>query len=172
MDAEAANKTLMKRTRYLSLVKHITTVQPAVRTVVVLAWYTSDESCGEHVCPVLAIETRVEGKYWWRGEYLKGQRPPPGPPEGASHKECLEFGWNYSGELITRSPIITGIYGCSGLESYDLASIVGDEAFHLVACPWPPDQDEERLKEVMAAVKKEARDRAATRAIITPKEGS
>jgi hypothetical protein len=134
---------------------------PAVRMVVVQVWAErgpdgewSEGGTDYQICPVLAILAKQSYRY---------TRPHQGaarPKVSATHAGMEELGWAYEPvcDLIDFDVVIYDPqYGiCQASFALEGSNCV-DKA---VPCPWPPDEDAQRLAPLIANLRSEARKKA------------
>lgn len=119
-------------------------IVPSMRMVVVDVWVDENldedgaRAQGVQFYPVLGIDPRIERIFSKRisGDY---------PNTGGTEKDLLERGWYLQDQELKRSVVyIDQEYGLINSDDPMLDS--SNIARHVVCCPWPPEQDEERLK--------------------------
>lgn len=123
---------------------------PAVRLVVVQVWAEVGESdevvARSHVFhPVVAIRARVEHDY---SIYLD-----PGEDSrrrGRTHRDMESLGWHYEGSHVTESCLVVNEEFDDLGDLEDLSILNGRST--VVACPWDPREDDERLKSAVEAL--------------------
>lgn len=127
-------------------------VQPGVRMVIVQVWIC-DEQPGHDFVPVLAIESHI--KRCFSKGYVGNH-----PRTCDTEKELIENGWDFQGQHVDRHAIYLCPEGfLMSTEEDDLVSSNGDG--QLAVCPWPPEQDEEKLADVVAALTEKVRKKLA-----------
>jgi hypothetical protein len=153
-----------KRLAYHGLPATLAMCAPAVRMVVVDVWANqledgSWDDADHAIYPVLAILAKQEHRYV---QPFSEQRP----PDIAPTSEAMEsLGWRYESrqaiafDVVVNSPE-HGV--CDGA----LAFGGSNEGYRAVACPWPPEEDPERLAPIIDELRAEARAKAEREALV------
>jgi hypothetical protein len=125
-----------------SLVEQVAMCPPAVRTVVVQAWLDEPDRVSEHrVYPVLALRSYLSHDYTRPRE----TGPDRYPETAATHAAMTELGWHHDPNVYATIEAIVA-HEEFGLVGTEVGHFDHDNSAHeVVACPWPPDEDEERL---------------------------
>ena len=126
------------------------TAAPETRTLLAALWEGPDGLLVPRVIPVAAIST-VTVQIWMTGDpdlpqpvklpYPDDVAPPPPPP-----------GWIHTQTLSDSRPVIAGEDG--RLVTWDTDE--GPWCPHVLECPWPPEEDAERLAPLMEELRADA----------------
>jgi hypothetical protein len=128
---------------------------PACRLVVVECW--ADDARGEleygsTVYPVVAVLARVVTTY-------SRQTSATYPDESGTEQQLLQDGWRLERQECCTSALIVH-EECGDLVRHDDRLFLADSAVNKLVCaPWPAEEDEARLADVVAELKERARDR-------------
>ncbi len=124
--------------------------QPAVRMVVVEAWAVVDSDSGEPfdgyvVHPVVGLSIVASREF-----VRSGYHAAPATPALAARG-----GWRLVDSEVEYQPLIVD-------DEYDVQDVatlrrLTSSCFVVVACPWPSDEDDERLAEHVEKAKADAR---------------
>jgi hypothetical protein len=154
--------TTPKWRRYHHL-RESTLAAPAVRMVVLMAWAVEEEGIthtGEECAPVVALETRSHDVYTKKAVDLM-------PPTAPTHETLEAMGWRFDEHELVYGALFL-YYGDS--EEGVLVSTLEHEywgasnlVYRLLACPWPPEADEQRLQAARDELKASALARLKTR---------
>jgi hypothetical protein len=118
-------------------------VVPSMRMMVVKVYVMFDKDFGHVFCPVVAVESSIVRDY--HKQYLSNQKP---PFSGESEKELLASGWWLDAQKFQRTVLF--LDDECGLTALEEEWRQDDEVMtKLVACPWPAEEDESRLSEVV-----------------------
>jgi hypothetical protein len=146
------------RSDFYQPIVHLTLAPPPQRRLVVVqAWCDSEHDQpregGHHFHEVLYVQAVVFRSY----ERSRKANEPCARPRSPLTVDLLRDGWHYEAfweNTVCYSPIIMGSDGYLGTASeimeYDLFG-----AWRLVACPWPPEQDEQALAPVVQELVRE-----------------
>jgi hypothetical protein len=148
----------MSRIVEVRVPRSVALVAPAVRVVIVhaFAWNEGDELRTAHVVyPVVAIRSSVVDRYDRPRE--EGEHPPRALPD---REAMLAAGWSYRGRDVEEDLLI--ITSDFDLCPASLALGACNAESRPVACPWPAEEDAERLADVIddlkaGAIEKERR---------------
>lgn len=133
----------------------IALTQPAVRTVLVRAWFDDspatpdDPAAGTAVYPVLAIRSITFHEYVKRGPRDSEPRVYP------THAELESNGWRYQGVRTEDEFLIHDDYIQTADEMVEISNVSGE----VVVCTWPESEDDARLAPVKAQQIEYARQR-------------
>lgn len=156
-----------KETVTHSLTTMLAMTTPAVRMVVISVWHDDEAEPqeGHTFDPVIAIVAKVNQVYYRDLEPNNPLQFKVAPTDQAMIEGGWKYDWVDSGYVDYDVLIHTDEYGL--IE----ASSVFDgewECYETEVCPWPPEEDEERLSEVVASLKdrlrqdRESRQKAST----------
>lgn len=121
---------------------------PSVRTMVIVVSVSEGLPWSESV-PVVSLEARIIREY--SASVPVGQSAPTAP----DHAGMIRAGWTYEGERVERDAIvIDDEMGLMAAE--ELYGDVCNLAYRIVATPWDPAEDDDRLKPAIASVQAEA----------------
>jgi hypothetical protein len=154
---------------YEDVVVAVALCPPACRLVFVAAWCATDDGDetehGHSFRPVVAVRSTVTNRYVRR----KSADFPP--RRYATHKEMLEHGWVLQEQEADDALLVLD-------DDTDMGLLpAGDPfwypreancAYRMCQAPWPPAEDEERLRPVVEEMLGEIRRRREDRAIIPP----
>jgi hypothetical protein len=144
-------RTHRRVTHRLTTALSVTT--PAIRTLVIVV---SAERSSTHVelVPAVGLEARVIRSY--SRALPIGQTAETAP----DHAGMIRAGWSYESEAVERDVLIVDPeFGVQPAE--ELYDDVCNVAFRIVACPWDPAEDQERLLSAIEKVQVEATERDA-----------
>jgi hypothetical protein len=111
-------------------------IQPAVRTVVISAWANANGESGYELLPVLAITAEAFRHF---SKYVSASN---WPNTSGTEKNLLKRGFDLDGQHVRYSAIVIMEGRMTDLD--DLEEYY-DSVQQIAACPWPPEQDEEKL---------------------------
>lgn len=139
-----------RRIEHCEMVSCVAVCAPAVRMVNVEVWFYEGEH-GVRFNPVIALrETSV--RRFAKICYQKGQ-----PAEYPTPEMMLDNGWSYIG-MEARSEAL--VVDCDGLiNASDDVDNSSNTVSRLVVCPWPADEDHERLKQLVEELAAEAKEK-------------
>jgi hypothetical protein len=113
-----------------------TTFVPAVRTVVLHVGVHGEKSW-THIIPVLGMYTRLVDTY---------ERTSGSDYRTTTPAEAKEAGYNFSHREVKTSALIAGTE--FGIVPHDYVYFQSNNtADRVIACTWPPEEDETRLKD-------------------------
>jgi hypothetical protein len=120
---------------------------PAVRMAVVTVYGEGPDPAAyeAYVQPVVALQSFTRKHYWYAARSTDEM-----PSTSGTERDLLRRGWVLSVvEAVTTALVCDEDFG---LVSYD-DDPGPNEVFRLVACPWPADEDGERLAPVVARLR-------------------
>jgi hypothetical protein len=135
---------------FYSTFREISVTPPAVRMMGLTASIDADDDEPyTKRYPVVALVTRVESN-WIREAQPDGDEP----PKGRTPEEMIALGWRFTGESMSMEPWVA---------EYDLFGVMIDwdevekygccERTYMLACPWPQEEDDARLRPIEADLK-------------------
>jgi hypothetical protein len=128
---------------------------PATRMVVVRA-YAQDGEAWHEIVPVLAVVGKDVTGYAKEapvGEY---------PDVGANHREMLRLGWRFDYRFAPEYSVL--IHDREfGIHELTEDFTACNESYAIRVCPWPADEDEQRLAETIEEVRRFALEKDESR---------
>jgi hypothetical protein len=144
---------MIRQTDHHRTVTSVALTTPAVRLVVVEAWAEKSgaEWQAEHeIIPVIALQVTAGHDYTRR--FDEHDRP---PRISADHAEMIRLGWRYNSTQMVEydAVVLDREYGvCEA----SFACEAENCSHEIVACPWPAEEDAERLKDAIERIKEQA----------------
>lgn len=144
-----------------SIVRAMTCSPPGCRMVVVAAYYdlNPDETEIEkavnvvhEIHPVVALQTEIRDSYSivvHKDEWAAPRQ---------NHREMIKAGWRFEWQEINVEPMLIAEEGIVDLPFFRSSNGVETA----VPCPWPVEQDDERLAKVIAETRDSAKGRGVS----------
>jgi hypothetical protein len=124
---------------------------PAVRMVFVSAWSDGAES-GHQLDQVVALQSVIRRCYARR---YTGHRP----SSDGTERDLVRQGWQLCSQVAMDHALILDNGGALSTCEDSLVGFINTVG-ELACCPWPPEEDEDRLKDVIAGLKTKAGQKA------------
>ncbi len=118
----------------------VSLITPPIRMVLITVGVENSEEW-HYFTPIIAIESSVERAYYYEGDDFEDVSH---IDTGGTEEELLERGWVLKDQWIIRRPIYMDCEGMIVAEGDDKCC---NTTQTVVMCPWPPEEDEERLKD-------------------------
>jgi hypothetical protein len=153
---------------YGDLVTSVALCPPACRLVFVKVWCPEEGDGVEphhSFLPVVAVRSTVANCY-------VGRKPAGGRPARryATHREMLEYGWEFLMQKTDDALLVLDDDADGDLAATDDRACYprgGNFAYRVCPAPWPPGEDEERLRPVVEELLDQVRELRADPAAAT-----
>lgn len=139
---------------YSDLTQHVVLTTPGTRMVVVLACAWTESETEEwkseaEICPVVALETRVTNRY--SKKIRQGDSYDP----GITHDEMLEIGWRPWEHRLEHGALYVSPTDGNLASTIDRWNIEDHVIDRILVCPWPPEEDNQRLMGVILKMRED-----------------
>jgi hypothetical protein len=149
---------------HADLVVTVALCPPACRLVFVGVWCPTDD--GDEVEPSLSFMPVVAVRSTVANQYVR--RKAAGVARHATHREMLEHGWAFEYQLTADTLLVLDDDPSEGLVPADDREYYprygANSAYRMCQAPWPPGEDEARLRPVVEELLGEIRRRREARA--------